>query len=52
MVGEKAHMSVVANAQDRKYVEFIKRPQEQSIKNSQKAGNPAKQITGGSFTSD
>jgi hypothetical protein len=29
MEGEKASMNAVANAQDRKHIEFMKRPQEQ-----------------------
>ena len=41
MEGEKASMSAVANAQDRKHVEFIMHPQEQK-KNQRRTGNKTK----------
>jgi hypothetical protein len=44
MEGEKASISAVANTQDRKHVEFIKRPQEK--KNSLKTGDKANREPG------
>jgi hypothetical protein len=45
MEGEKASISAVDNAQDRKHVEFMMRPQEQ-IENLRKTGNKVKREPG------